>query len=94
MLRKRALRRGVHVAANAVVEAVEPRRLLSIALIDGQLQVKGTSGRDDIRVDSDDAPSRIRVQVNDTVRRFDTSDVSSLVLSGLEGDDRIEVATT
>src|SRR5690242_10299091 len=78
-------------AISPVLEQLESRRLLSVALINGQLQIKGTTGDDTISVDSNDFPSRIRVIVNGLVRRFDTADVSSIFISGLKGDDQIRV---
>src|SRR5437867_4314149 len=81
-------------AINPILEQLESRRLLSVALVNGQLQIKGSSGDDVITVDSNDFASRIRVIVNGSVRRFNTADVGTIFISGLKGDDEIRVADT
>src|SRR5689334_16489495 len=87
-------RSQISAAVSLLVEQLESRRLLSVGLVNGQLQIKGTSGADVITVDSNDFSSRIRVVVNGSVRRFNTSDVTSIFVSGLKGDDDIRVADT
>src|SRR5438874_10199541 len=85
---------SITAAVKPIFETLESRRLLSVALVDGQLQIKGTSGDDVITVDSNDFASRIRVVINGSVRRFNTSDIGTIFLSGLKGDDNIRVADT
>ena len=70
-------------AISPVIEGLESRKLLSIALIDGQLQIKATQDNDIVTVDSNDFASRIRVQVNLIIRRFNTLDVNSITSAGL-----------
>src|SRR5581483_271597 len=83
--------KNLNVSIAPLLEQLESRIVKSISLIDGQLQIKGTQSNDDITVDANDDPARIRVEVNGSVRRFNTADVGSIVISGLDGDDDIEV---
>src|SRR3954447_17579553 len=76
-------------ATQSVIEQVETRSLLSITLVGTDLQIKGTHNSDVITVDSDESPSRIRVQVNHVIRRFNTSAVRSMLIEGLKGDDDV-----
>src|SRR2546423_3340160 len=76
-----------------VTEILESRVLKSIALLDGQIQVRGTRGDDVVRVDSDDSPSRIKVTLNAAIRRYNTADVSSIVITAIGGDDDVAIAS-
>ncbi|HMO26063.1 MAG TPA: hypothetical protein PKB10_07320, partial [Tepidisphaeraceae bacterium] len=70
-----------------MIEGLERRTLLSINLIDGILYVKGTPWDDTINIDRNDDPTRIRVQRNDVIRRFDAWDVSRIVVVAADGND-------
>src|SRR5438874_10571243 len=88
----RVISSSIESAIKPILEQLESRRLLSVALVDGQLQIKGTNGDDVITVDSNDFASRIRVVINGSVRRFNTSDIGTIFISALKGDDNIRVA--
>src|SRR5436190_23502691 len=95
MRRGGTMRGGLSVlaaAALAVIEKLEDRAFKSIALIGDQLHVRGTVADDAITVDANDNPGRLRVQVNGMIRRFNTADVASIIVSGLDGDDDIAIA--
>ena len=76
----------------AGMEALEQRVLLSgISLnSNGELVVMGSSGADQVDIDTVD--SEVRVNLNGDVERFESSDVSRIVVQTFGGDDRIRAA--
>ena len=84
-------RKTICQAIAPLIEQLDTRVLLSIALIDHQLQIDGTNSPDFITVDANASPDRIRVRVNNDVKRFDTVDVDGIVINGLKGNDDIVV---
>src|SRR2546423_5900090 len=90
-LRKPMNRKIISGAVASIVEQLDTRVLLSITLVDHQLQLDGTNAADTITVDANASPERIRVRVNNEVKRFDTVDVDGIVINGLKGDDDIVV---
>lgn len=70
-------------------EPLEPRRLLSATLEDGELVVIATAGADDI--DFSARGSDILVEVNGDAETFSVNDVDSIELRAGPGDDSIDL---
>ena len=87
------LQRTLDSATSPISEQLESRLLKAIVFAGGQIQVQGTAAGDAISIDSNDSPARVTVRLNGSVRRFNSSDVSSAILTGLDGNDRISVAS-
>jgi len=80
--------------AGCRLEALERRRLLSASLA-GELTVRGTTGNDDIEISlSSSNSSRLVVNVNGDIQRFNLNKVESLKVVGLAGNDVIEIDET
>src|SRR5688500_15813087 len=78
--------------ATELIESLEGRRLLSVTLSNGLLNITGTSGIDDIEVERASLnSSRLKVEVNDSERFFNLSSVSRIKMDGLGGNDKLEV---
>lgn len=80
-------------AANAVVESLERRQLLSVALVGNVLTVTGTEGNDVvlIKLISGDA-SRLKVVDNGVASVFNVADIDHVVVNARGGDDRVTVS--
>lgn len=78
--------RSIHPA----VEPLERRRLLSAALVGGQLRIKGSSGDDTLIVRLKAGNSNL-IQVNDNgnLKAFLTSSVSSILMYSSGGNDNL-----
>src|SRR5438045_1242670 len=77
-------------SVHSPIESLEPRRLLSASLVGAQLNIDGTGRGDNITVDIDDA-GLISVNINGKSSEFNQSDVDTLRVRGLSGNDRIEL---
>jgi Ca2+-binding RTX toxin-like protein len=75
-----------------VIEILEDRRFLSATLANGVLTVNGTNRNDFIHI----APKNgnLLAQVNKTHQTFKESDVKSLKVNGLSGNDNISFGST
>jgi Ca2+-binding RTX toxin-like protein len=75
-----------------MIESLETRRLLAIALQGDTLVITGTKKNDtiDLTVDSG-APGRVSVRVNGFLRRFTLSDIDEINIQAGQGDDRIKI---
>src|SRR5215207_9981152 len=73
----------------AVFEILENRRLLSAAVVDGVLVVVGTDADDYISVAHD--ADNVYVNDNGTVSMFPRGSVQSVSMSGLAGNDTLQV---
>src|SRR5437764_10261680 len=90
-------RRGSGSSVPVVSEELEGRMLLSVTILDGELQITGT-GADDvitIKLDADDS-NLIEIDVNDDPPTFLDKrqlalDVHGVLVQGLDGNDDIEV---
>ena len=60
-----------------------------VSLIDGHLQVNGTSGNDDISVQHDADGDQLRVTVSETNYQFSADQVSRVFVDSLGGDDHL-----
>ncbi len=71
------------------MEALEQRVLLSSISLNSnnELVVRGSSARDDIEIDA--VGSEVRVNLNGDVERFESADVSRIVVQAFGGPDRI-----
>lgn len=78
----------------AVMELLEPKRLLSAVLgSDGTLTVEGTPGNDSILISrSSTDTSLIEVSVNRQVSSFPLASVRSMVIRAGEGNDRVALS--
>ena len=88
----RPLSNGWNVGA---MQKLEDRRLLSASVIEGVLTVEGTDGADEIVVSlntSDPAATKLDVKLNGVTSSFDLSSVTSISISGGEGDDIITIS--
>ena len=86
-----ARQRAAKLIRRAVMQALEPRRLLSSTLDDtGLLTVNATAGDDDIRLDR--KGHNINITLNG-VRdgSFDERDVQTIVVNGLDGNDTVHI---
>lgn len=72
-----------------VLEALEQRRLLTVVLNEGILEIVATAGHDAIRVDSSFEGRQINVRVNDDFARFDAAHLRGLRIEGAEGNDYV-----
>jgi Ca2+-binding RTX toxin-like protein len=68
-------------------EQLEPRRLLSATLVDGIVQVKGTSAADVIKISK--SGSKVMVKVGATSKSFPAGSVDSIRIRALDGNDSI-----
>ena len=75
-------------------EPLERRRLLSVALLNGILRIRGGVGDDVITVSTDAGGGRIIVHDNASVRRYNTADVIFISIAGRAGNDTLSVADT
>src|SRR3954470_2481768 len=73
----------------AVFEVLEDRRLLSAAVVDGVLVIVGTDADDYISISQDD--TSIYVSDNGVMNTFDRASVVSVNMSGLAGNDTLQV---
>src|SRR5207248_1451961 len=87
------LTRTIASAIAPISEQLESRLLKAIVFAGGQIQVQGTGAGDVISLDANDSPSQITVRLNGSMRRFSRADVTSAILTGLDGNDRISVAS-
>src|SRR4051812_5119415 len=83
----------------AVVESLEPRRLLSAAMAvhHGVLTVRGTRGDDMIVVTMNPAPdggASVSVEMNGKMATFGSSAIQGVKVVGGAGDDDLEVTMT
>src|SRR5262245_929344 len=78
------------IARTAVIESLEARTLLSVAIVDGTFEVVGSDGADDIFVSADAVfISVFQFSINGQ-RQFATlNGVEDIQITGGEGDDRI-----
>lgn len=81
-----------------LMQMLEDRRLLSAAPVlgtppaDGVLTIDGTAGNDNIEVGFyRDSREQILVKVNKTRTVYNRADITSIVIDGKEGNDRIQV---
>src|SRR4051812_16556411 len=82
----------VTAARRAVLEQLEVRQFLSVSFDDGHLSVVGSGGNDAITI-SRDAKHKgtLVISVNGFVNSIDASHVTSISVSGQEGDDRLAI---
>ena len=75
-----------------LVEMLEGRRLMSAALVDGVLQVRGTDEDDVITVTQPRSnPRRINVAINDDTFAFKAHRVRRVEVRGQDGDDEVSI---
>src|SRR5688500_13626874 len=72
-------------------ETLEFRWLLAVNFDQGVLRVRGTDANDAISVEFNDEQTRIVVRDNASVRRYNVSDVLSIILAGRGGDDTLSL---
>jgi Ca2+-binding RTX toxin-like protein len=74
----------------AIVEAVEPRRLLSVSLTGSTLRVYGGAGADEIAFALQKGdPRTLRVSLNGTVTKFRAGDVVNVIIGAADGHDLV-----
>ena len=73
-------------------ESLEERRMMAV-LAGTDLQITGTAGNDTIRVSQQDAAT-IRVEQNGVVTFFNDTNVSTIHVNALAGNDRVEMIST
>src|SRR5918993_2079353 len=84
--------RGKQAVFQAVSEALEPRRLFSIALEDGVLYVFGTSAADNITVSLNENAERIIVTQGTMERRYFYAQVGGIQVSARGGNDFVQIS--
>src|SRR5882724_5693667 len=77
---------------SASIEQLESRRLLSAVQIGDMLIVEGTSGSDDIFVNTRDGGVTLRVVVNGERSYFTAAGISQIQVFGYRGQDDIEIS--
>ena len=73
----------------AMMQTLEQRRMLSVAVVDGVLAVRGTNHADHINVSVDHG--QVNVTMNGHVRHFSLSDVLKLKIQAGSGNDVVGV---
>src|SRR5688500_8998021 len=78
---------------SAVIEALESRRMLSIAFIAGLVRVHGTAGDDVMSAEFNADGTTLTVRHNTMVRHYKTSTVNLILFAGREGNDLMTLAS-
>jgi Ca2+-binding RTX toxin-like protein len=77
----------IEAATGVVIEALEQRRVLSVALDHGILVVQGTAGDDQLQVYTSHYADRLTVKDNGVVRLFAVSEITGILIQGGDGND-------
>ena len=85
---------GQRAVVRAAIETLEQRRLLSVSLVEGRLEVRGGSGADAITIDFTNEGNRVAVFDNGKIRRFDRTDIGQIIILGRGGNDAITLNST
>ena len=76
----------------AVIETLQSRRLLAVAVSGAQMFVTGTAGDDHVLISLDVAdPSKLDVNLNGQVQQFDRTSITSIDVEAGAGPDQIVV---
>jgi hypothetical protein len=90
MFEHRRTKKAIQKSAQAVVESLETRRLLSVSLSHGVLKVTGTHGADVISISADPTTQgMVDVSLNGKMSTFSVSKISRIKISAGAGNDMV-----
>jgi Ca2+-binding RTX toxin-like protein len=77
----------IESATGVVIEALEQRRVLSVALDHGLLVVRGTAGDDQLQIYASHESDRLEVRDNGLRSLHDVAQITGIVIQGGDGND-------
>jgi hypothetical protein len=90
MFEHRRTRKAIEKSVQPVVESLEGRRLLSVSLSHGVLNVTGTHGADDISISADPTtPGMVDVSLNGKMSTFSAAKISRIKINAGAGNDMV-----